>query len=592
MNKIPNYIGHYRIISEIGRGGMGVVYKAEEESLDRFVAVKVLGEHLTQDEGYVKRFQREAQAAARLNHPNIVQIYFIGEDDGRHYFAMEYVSGQSLQEILRIRGKLPPGEAIQLVLQAASGLAAAHAAGIIHRDIKPANLMITREGHVKITDFGLARPTEAATRLTATGMLMGTPAYLAPEQCLDKTIDQRADIFSLGVTLFEMVTGRRPFEASSPVALLKIIADAVPPALDHVSADPDDPLRRILARMLAKDPGERYQSCRELIPDLSRWPEASPHADDHAAAAVPVPPPPTGGVSPEALAQTPTIHVDSAASPPPPPRQAPAAEPRTPPPPPAQGGRRTAVWIVLAIVLLVGALATAGVIAWHTGIFQNMVALMHGRSPAAPAATAAQTPAATPVADQSGAPETFVDTSGVEISSGRQAAAPSHEGRQSDDAGVPAASVPAAAGSHASPTEPPGGAFPAAAAVQQPAPTPRTTGIAVVAVGEPVIATAAEQYLVGRLRQAGLEALTSRDFHSLDGLSSRSGVPSTGEIVDRLRGEAAIAVIIRATYLGSRPLVYMGRTDQAFQSRLDVLGIDLGSGAELMPAWTKTVEYT
>ena len=593
MDTTPHYIGHYRIISEIGRGGMGVVYKAEEESLNRFVAVKLLGEHLTQDETYVKRFQREAQAAAKLNHPNIVQIYFIGEDEARHYFAMEYVSGQSLQEILRIKGKLPPGEAVQLVLQAASGLAAAHAAGIIHRDIKPANLMVKRDGQLKITDFGLARPTEAATRLTATGMLMGTLAYLAPEQCLDQTIDQRADIFSLGVTLFEMVTGQRPFEAKSPVALLKIIADPTPPDLDQVSANPDDPLRRILAGMLAKDPDERYQNCQELIPDLLRWPEASPHAQDHVATAVPVLPLRAADVSPEVLAQTPTIHVDSGASPPPLPRKETppqAAGPSTPPPPPTRGRGRTAVWIVLGILLLVGALATAGVAAWHAGIFQNMVALMQGHSPAT--AAAGHSAAATPVADQRGAPETFVDTSGVEVSSSGQTATPSQGHHRTEGAGASAASVPAAARSHASSTEPPGGPPQAAAAVPQPAPKPHASGVAVVAVGEPVIATAAEQYLTGRLRQAGLEALTSRDFPSLDGLLSRSHPPSTGDVVDHLRGEAASAVIVRATYLGSRPLIYMGQTDQAFQSRLDVLGIDLESGAELTPAWTKTIEYT
>ncbi len=617
MGTMPEYIGHYRIISEIGRGGMGVVYKAEEESLNRFVAVKVLGEHLTQDATYVTRFQREAQAAARLNHPNIVQIYFIGEDNGRHYFAMEFVEGQSLQEILRTRDHLPADEAARLMLQAASGLGVAHAAGIIHRDIKPANLMVTKDGQLKITDFGLARPTEAATRLTATGMLMGTPAYLAPEQCLDQTIDQRADIFSLGVTFFEMLTGRRPFEANSPVALLKVIADAAPPDLTLVSPSPDNPLRRILERMLAKDPAARYQSCSQLISDLSRWLETS--APGSAAREAMIPPPlpgmPGSGITPEALEQTPTIHVDSAASQQPVP---PVPPPLSPPEPqqPAPGRNHTGVWVALGIVLLIAVLATAGAVAWHAGIFQSMAALMPGHARQAAAVTqppaeneANQSPAATPVADQVTAPDTFVDTSGIEVRSGRtRTSTPKaghgagtgavsgprvtrrQEGRSSSEIAGTGASTKALAGSAAATV--PGGRPGRTGAPPAEPPAPRPTGIAVIAVGEPVIASAAEQYLTSRLREAGLRILTGRDIPALDGVLSSSQTPSTGEIIDHLSGNVAAAVIVRATYLGSRQLIYMGQTGQAYQSRLDLQCIDLISGSGLMPAWTKTVEYT
>ena len=194
-------IGHYSIVSELGRGGMGVVYKAHEESLNRFVALKVLGKHLSEDESFVERFKREAQSAAALNHPNIVQVYAIDEIDGQHYFAMEYVQGTSIQEMIKSQGPLDPVAAGRLILQAASGLGTAHGHGIVHRDIKPANLMVDERGLVKITDFGLALLAAGTTRLTSTGMFMGTPGYLSPEQCLDHEVDQRTDIYSLGVTL-------------------------------------------------------------------------------------------------------------------------------------------------------------------------------------------------------------------------------------------------------------------------------------------------------------------------------------------------------------------------------------------------------
>jgi eukaryotic-like serine/threonine-protein kinase len=189
-----NKIGHYTIVSELGRGGMGVVYKAHEESLNRYVAIKVLGEHLSEDPSFVTRFVREAQAAAALSHPNIIQIFFIGEDNGRHYFVMEYVDGQSLLAMVRKEGRIENPRAAQYMLQAANGLAAAHDKGFLHRDIKPANLMVNDRGLLKIADFGLALPQDAATRLTATGMLVGTPGYLSPEQCMGQQVDKRTDI--------------------------------------------------------------------------------------------------------------------------------------------------------------------------------------------------------------------------------------------------------------------------------------------------------------------------------------------------------------------------------------------------------------
>ncbi|MDD5565067.1 MAG: serine/threonine-protein kinase, partial [Thermoanaerobaculaceae bacterium] len=266
----PAKIGHYTIVSELGRGGMGVVYKAHEESLNRFVAIKVLGEHLCTDPTFVTRFVREAQAAAALSHPNIIQIFFIGEDEGRHFFVMEYVSGKSLLAMVREEGRIDNPRAAQYMLQAANGLAVAHDKGFLHRDIKPANLMVDERGLLKIADFGLALPQDAATRLTATGMLMGTPGYLSPEQCRGEAVDRRTDIYSLGVTFFELLSGHTPFHADSPLALLRKILEEEPPDIASLSDAVDPETRRIVHRMIAKDPGQRYQDCHELAADLER----------------------------------------------------------------------------------------------------------------------------------------------------------------------------------------------------------------------------------------------------------------------------------------------------------------------------------
>ena len=254
---------------------MGVVYKAHEESLNRFVAIKVLGEHLAEDHSYVQRFVREAQSAAKLNHPNIVQIYAIGEDERTALLRDGVrVRHQPAELISRAAARWRPRSAARIILQAAAGLQAAHERGIIHRDIKPANLMIDDRGLVKIADFGLALPmASAAARLTATGMFMGTPGYLSPEQCLDEDVDHRTDIYSLGVTFFEALTGRIPFKADSPLALLRQIVDVEPPDVRDLNPEVDDAAREILRAHDGQGPGpalRRLQGTDQRSAKLSR----------------------------------------------------------------------------------------------------------------------------------------------------------------------------------------------------------------------------------------------------------------------------------------------------------------------------------
>ncbi|MEX0916329.1 MAG: serine/threonine-protein kinase, partial [Wenzhouxiangellaceae bacterium] len=222
MNK---QIGNYTVVAELGRGGMGVVYKAREESLQRFVAIKMLGNQLVDNESVALRFMREARAVADLNHPNLVQVFRVDRHEDQPYFVMEYVEGESLKHLIQRERKMQPLRALQILKEVAAGLAAAHAKGVIHRDIKPENIMLTRYGGVKVVDFGIARVDEPGTRLTTTGIGLGTPSYLSPEVCLSQDVDQRSDIFSLGVVLFEMLTGDTPFKSDSPFELMTKVVE-------------------------------------------------------------------------------------------------------------------------------------------------------------------------------------------------------------------------------------------------------------------------------------------------------------------------------------------------------------------------------
>src|SRR5579859_1961231 len=266
-------LGHYDIVAELGRGGMGVVYKGYEPSLNRYVAIKVFAESLAHDASVRERFLREARSMAALNDPHIIQIYFIGEDAGQTYFVMEFVDGESLGSLLKREIKLKPEQAAKIVYQTAQGLATAHDKGVIHRDIKPGNLMVTSKGSVKIADFGIALKTQDfSKKLTSTGEFVGTPGYLSPEVCLGKPVDQRSDIFSLGIVLFECLAGRMPFTDESPLGLMLEVVKAEIPDVRQLNSEVDPEIARILGKMIAKDPAERYQSCQELADDLARHP--------------------------------------------------------------------------------------------------------------------------------------------------------------------------------------------------------------------------------------------------------------------------------------------------------------------------------
>ena len=262
-------LGRYVIDSEIGRGAMGVVFKATDSVLQRTVAVKTVNMAMEKDHAdkYEARFYQEARAAGGLNHPNIVTVYDAGKAGDVVYMAMEYIQGVELRSLLVEGQPMGVAQAISIAAQVSEGLGYAHQQGVVHRDIKPANIMVVADGPVKITDFGIARM-RASADLTQTGVMLGSPKYMSPEQVIGKRADHRSDIFSLGVILYEMLTGAAPFAGENVTALMYQIVNFAPPAPSSVNAQVPEMLDFVVAKMLAKPLEERYQDAREVAKDL------------------------------------------------------------------------------------------------------------------------------------------------------------------------------------------------------------------------------------------------------------------------------------------------------------------------------------
>jgi tRNA A-37 threonylcarbamoyl transferase component Bud32 len=336
-------LGSYRIINQVGQGGMATVYKSYQPSMDRNVAIKVLPRQLAESPEFAARFQQEARIIARLEHPHILPVFDFGESDGVTYFVMRYLEAGTLKTKMEA-GPLSLNEIDRLFTQLADALGYAHAHGIIHRDLKPANALVDEQGNVFLTDFGIAKLLESASpRLTQTDAILGTPAYISPEQAKAQTVDKRSDIYSLGIILYEMVTGRVPFVADTPLAvILKHISDPLPlPSI--LKTNIPEPIERVILKALAKEPDDRYATAAEF---LSAWKRALEERETVRRSPEPIP-------APASRAGTPFDPPSGRqGKPAPAPKAAPAPQPAR---------SRTAGWAIGCLVIACLGISVAGI---------------------------------------------------------------------------------------------------------------------------------------------------------------------------------------------------------------------------------------
>jgi len=324
-NLIGKTLGQYQIIQVAGKGGMAVVYKAFQPSLNRYVALKVLPDYLAQDEQFVMRFEQEARAAAALRHPNIMVIYDVGQEGNTHYIAAEYLEGTTLsQAIAAQRGLLPVPRIVNIVNQLASALDFAHTRGLVHRDIKPSNAFIGADEHMTLMDFGIAKALQGGAQMTRTGTMVGTPEYMSPEQAEGRSIDPRSDIYSLGVMLYQLLTGRVPFQAETPTAVLLAHVMQMPQPPTQLNPNIPPAVEAVVMRSLAKRPQDRFSTAGELAQALAQSASGAPASAYLPPTVVPGRPTPT----------PPPVFT-------PPPASQPGYAPRTPTPPPMPPQRKS-----------------------------------------------------------------------------------------------------------------------------------------------------------------------------------------------------------------------------------------------------------
>jgi serine/threonine protein kinase len=609
-------IGHYDIVAELGRGGMGVVFKGHEPALNRYVAIKMLAPALAHDEAVKERFLREARSMAALNDPHIIQIFYIGETDGQPYFAMEFVEGESLSTFLKREGRMAPEAAARAIYQTALGLATAHDKGVVHRDIKPGNLMLNGRGHIKIADFGIAySTTDLSKKLTSTGEFVGTPGYLSPEVCTGQPVDIRSDIFSLGIVFFELLTGRMPFTDESPLGLMLEVVRAEIPDVRALNGEVDDGLQRILKRMTEKDPAARYQSCHELVADLSRHPllaagntitarpVLSTAAQTQLAMKTPLPgaraatPPPLAAddLSTRPKGQTPPP------APVPPPVRASVLEAQT-----QRSGTGGGALLALAAVLL---LAVLGGGAWA---MRDRLPFLGGQvvvsstvpAPTAPAGTnpvspppppppvaAIAEPAAPAVVEPAvpAAPEpTAVQHTGI-ASAGDTPPPASDTAQSMDPLRRMAEQVRAESERDASAARTDAARLASTTPAREQAPPPRPAGppkIAVVAFGDPAV--------TGPAKQAVEEALMNRGFLVADtdtlGDFARGDLPRILGASPR-HGVRAV-VVVRAEPIGQQQLNYYGQSSTLYSATLTVRPYDVSTRSPLSAGIRAKVDFT
>ncbi len=541
MGEQTTTIGKYEIVAELGRGGMGVVYKAWEESLQRFVAIKMLGDQLINDENLVARFLREARSVADLNHPNVVQVFAVDTYEGRPYFAMEFVEGESLKELIHTSRKIDPQRALTLVKEVATGLSAAHDKGVVHRDIKPDNIMLTKHGGVKVVDFGIARVDDQFTKLTQSGMAIGTPKYFSPEVCKGLGVDKRTDIFSMGIVFYEMLIGDAPFSADSPLELMNNIVKEEIPDVTALNPEIDENIRMILYHMLEKNLEDRYQDFREVITDIVSYNagQKPPHASS-------------------APGQS-TIKVTK------PPVEETLVE-SAPPPQTVTGSR---VPLIVALVLL--GLATVVVGWWY---LQQDSELQEEGVASAEVLTGTTDSQEEPVMprEDAVAPEDLTQDAVLV------------DGPPADDA----APVPVPEQVVAAPVEnEPAKVATVAATEAPPAPDYSDPRLVVIVNGDPAVAMAIEAALEGALADAAYSVMNEQYF---DGYQPGLRLAGLGKFV--LDNGADVAVIGDVLITGRRDLEFYGRRDQQLTAILQVTAMLPAERRNLGAPWQQNIEYT
>lgn len=565
-------LGHYEIVAELGRGGMGVVYKGYEPALTRYVAIKELSPALAHDHNLVERFLREARSMAALNDPHIIQVYFIGQENNQPFFAMEFVEGESLSQLIKREGRLSIADVLKILLQTARGLQTAHERGVVHRDIKPANLMLDLRGRVKIADFGIALARqEFDAKLTGTGEFVGTPGYLSPEICLGKSVDARSDLFALGIVMFEALTGRLPFSDESPLKLMLDVVQAEIPDIRGINSEVGADTAAILTKLVAKEPADRYQSAADLIADLERHSliagqgtqlglqvrKPSGAASTLYAAPPTTPtakrrptPPPVVGASPANVmgpAEPPTIPGGA-------PHAAPAAAPSRSP---------SKAPMVVAGVLLVGVLGAAAF-----GAYRFLGA---DTAPASVDAEASVVAAARLATGDSVAPE-----ASTPVDDGNNASETPNDAALT--AGVAAAALASGDDAKAAPPPTPGDAVVAPASdatviaerrearQERRAAVRAATTVAVVGSGDPAIVIPVVQAIEDRASSAGWQ-LTENP------------------------GGADRVIRVNFDQTGTQELQFYGRTTEMIIGQLSVRAFG-PAGAALGPGFRSRVEYT
>lgn len=577
-------LGHYEIVAELGRGGMGVVYKGYEPALTRYVAIKELSPALAHDHNLVERFLREARSMAALNDPHIIQVYFIGQENNQPFFAMEFVEGESLSQLIKREGRLPIADVLKILLQTARGLQTAHERGVVHRDIKPANLMLDLRGRVKIADFGIALARqEFDAKLTGTGEFVGTPGYLSPEICLGKSVDARSDLFALGIVMFESLTGRLPFSDESPLKLMLDVVQAEIPDIRGINTEVDASTAAILTKLVAKDPADRYQSAADLIDDLELHPLVAGKGTQlglqvrkpSGAASTLYSAPPT---TPTAKRRpTPPPVVGSSPSNAAGPSEPPTIPGGSPPPAPApvRGSAPSKAPMVVAGVLLFGVLGAAAFGAYRffgtteAGLVPPPV---DGSAVAASGEGSAPMPdASTPTADGEAGADTALATgvaagvAGTAVATADDAAAVNTELPPADTVAPPVDSAAAAASVGPAPVAERRDARPEAREERRAAVRAATT-VAVVGSGDPAIIIPVVQAIEDRASNAGWRLTENPDG------------------ADR---------IIRVSFdqTGTQQLQYYGRSSEMVIGQLSVRAFG-PAGRALGPGFRSRVEYT